>query len=187
MNFRFVGVKGFFMAKSSREIIEQDERKLLFELVKNAKENLDTIAKNCGFSRQKAWRLIKQLEAQNLIWGYTAIFDEQKIGQTHFTLLLKRTSEPLQERTAERIVSRRAEDILENLGGSIESSALIHGDYDWMVSFTAKDILQAKKYSDTLIALHPNEIQKMTLLQTLLFVKKQYILNPERKKLKEYM
>ena len=50
------------MAKSSNEQIEQDEKKLLSELMKNSKENIDMIAKHCGFSRQKAWRMIKQLE-----------------------------------------------------------------------------------------------------------------------------
>ena len=44
------------MSKSSREQIEQDEKKLLSELVKNSNENIDTIAKHCGFSRQKTWR-----------------------------------------------------------------------------------------------------------------------------------
>ena len=175
------------MAKSSKDQIEQDEKKILSELVKNSKENIDTIAKHCGFSRQKAWRLIKQLEEKKLIWGYTAIFDDQKIGQTHFILMLKRTSKPLKEGTADRIISRRAEDVLKKLEGTIESSALVHGDYDWVVTFTAKDIKQAKKYSDTLIALHPGEIEKTTLLQTMMFVKKQYILNPERKKLKDFL
>jgi len=53
------------MSKSSREQIDQDERKILSELVKNANENIDTIAKHCGFSRQKTWRMIKQLESKN--------------------------------------------------------------------------------------------------------------------------
>jgi DNA-binding Lrp family transcriptional regulator len=175
------------MPKSSKNQIEQDGKNILFELVKNSNESIDTLAKRCGFSRQKAWRFIKQLEANGLIWGYTSIFDEQKIGLTHFTLMLKRTSKPLKKETADRIISRRAEDILKKLQGTIESSALVHGEYDWVVTFIAKDIKQAKKYSDTLIALHPGEIEKITLLQTMMFVKKQYILNPERKKLKDFI
>jgi len=37
---------------------------ILAELQKNAKENVHTIAEHCGFSKQKAWRLIKQLEGK---------------------------------------------------------------------------------------------------------------------------
>jgi DNA-binding Lrp family transcriptional regulator len=173
------------MAKSNTERIQEDTLKILAELQKNAKENIDTIAKRCGFSRQKVWKAIKQMEADQMIWGYTAIFDEKKIGQNHFILMLKRSSKQLKEGTTDRIISRRGEDIMSEIGGTIETSAYVHGDYDWFVTFNAKDIIQAKKYSDTLTQLHPGEIEKITLLQTLLFIKKQYILNPDRKKLKD--
>jgi DNA-binding Lrp family transcriptional regulator len=175
------------MAKSSSVQIEEDEKKVLSELMKNSNEKIDTIAKRCGFSRQKAWRYIKRLESKDLIWGYTTVFDEQKIGLQHYILLIKRTSKPLKEGTANKIISRRAEDILIESGGTIESSALVHGDYDWVVTFNAKDIKQAKKYSDLLITLHPGEIEKISILQTLMFIKKQYILNPERKKLTDFL
>jgi len=175
------------MVKSSKEQIQEDEMKILAELTKNSNESIDTIAKHCGFSRQKIWRSIKQLEAQGLIWGYTAIFDEKKIGLNHYILLLKRTSKQLKEGTADKIISRRAEDIMDESGGTIESSIYVHGEYDWVVTFRARDIQHAKKYSDSLIALHPGEIEKITILQTMMFIKKQYILNPDRKKLKDYV
>ncbi len=65
------------MAKSSREQLDKDERKILAELQKNSNESIDTIAKHCGFSRQKVWRTIKQLEKNRMIWGYTAIIDDR--------------------------------------------------------------------------------------------------------------
>ena len=175
------------MSKSSKNQIELDEKKLLSELVKNSNENIETIAKRCGFSRQKTWRFIKQLEAKNLIWGYSAIFDEEKIGRTHFMLLIKRTTKSLEEITAEKIISRKIESIGEKSGINIESSFYVHGEYDWVITFTAKDIKQAKKFSDSLIAFHLGVIEKITILQTMIFVKKHYILNPERKALKEYL
>ncbi len=92
------------MVKSSKAQIEEDEKKLLYEISRSTKVNLDKIAKNCGFSRQKACRMMKQLEEENLFWGYTAVFDEQKIGQTHFLLLIKRTMEKMDEKTINMIV-----------------------------------------------------------------------------------
>ena len=175
------------MAKSSRDQMEQDEKKLLSELVKNSNENIDTIAKHCGFSRQKTWRYIKRLEEKGVIWGYTAIFDEEKIGLTHFMVMIKRATKPLEEGAVNRIISRRAEDIAAELGILFESSFYVHGEYDWVFTFTAQDIKQAKKFSDSLIALHPGEIEKITMMQTLMFIRKQYILNPDRKKLKEFL
>ncbi len=175
------------MSKSSRDQIEGDEKKILFELVKNSNENIETISKHCGFSRQKTWRFIKQLEAKGLIWGYTAVFDEEKIGLEHFMLMVKRSTKQLEEKTVDIIVSRKLEDVAEELNITIESSSYVHGEYDWIITFTAKEIKQAKKFSDSVIALHPGVIEKITILQTLIFIRKQYILNPNRKKLKEFM
>jgi DNA-binding Lrp family transcriptional regulator len=175
------------MAKNSRDQIEQDEKKILYELMKNSKENVDTIAKHCGFSRQKTWRFIKQLEAKDLIWGYTSVFDEEKIGLTHFMLLIKRTTKQLEKTTADRIISRKVEDFAAELGIIIESSFYVHGEYDWVTTFTAENISQAKKLSDAFVTLHPGVIEKITILQTLMFIKKQYNLNPDKKKLKDFL
>ena len=175
------------MSKSSRDQIVKDEKKILSELVKNSNEKIETIAKHCGFSRQKTWRFIKQLEAKGLIWGYTAIFNEEKIGRTHFMLMVKRTTKQLEEKTIDKIVSRKLEDLVEELGITIENSSYVHGEYDWVLTFTAEDIKQAKKFSDSLVALHPGVIEKITIMQTLMFIRKQYILNPDKKKLKEFL
>jgi len=175
------------MSKSSRDQIVKDEKKILSELVKNSNEKIETIAKHCGFSRQKTWRFIKQLEAKGLIWGYTAIFNEEKIGRTHFMLMVKRTTKQLEEKTVDKIVSRKLEDLVAELGITIENSSYVHGEYDWVLTFTAEDIKQAKKFSDSLVALHPGVIEKITIMQTLMFIRKQYILNPDKKKLKEFL
>jgi DNA-binding Lrp family transcriptional regulator len=155
--------------------------------VKNSNENIDTIAKHCGFSRQKTWRFIKQLETKGLIWGYTAIFDEEKIGLKHFILMVKRTTKQLEEVTANRIISRKIEDIASEIGITIESSFYVHGEYDWVITFATDDIKHAKKFSDSVIAFHPGVIEKITIMQTLMFIRKHYILNPDRKKLKEFL
>jgi DNA-binding Lrp family transcriptional regulator len=175
------------MSKSSREQIDQDEKKILSELVKNSKENIDTIAKHCGFSRQKVWRAIKQMEASGLIWGYSSIFDEQKIGQHHFILMIKRTMKKMDEKVVDIIVSSKTNDLAKELEVAIESSFYTHGEYDWIMTITAENILQAKKFSDALITLYPSGTEKITILETLMFIRKHYILNPERTKLKEFL
>jgi DNA-binding Lrp family transcriptional regulator len=61
------------MPKSSETRLRQDEEKILEILRTDAKASIDDIAKKCGFSRQKVWRIIKKLEEDKIIWGYTAI------------------------------------------------------------------------------------------------------------------
>ncbi len=104
------------MTRSSKDQKDQDEKKVLFELVKNSKEKLETISKHCGFSRPKTWRIIKQLEEKNMIWGYTAIFNEEKIGLSHFVLMLKRTIKQPGEATVDKIILRKLEGLVEECG-----------------------------------------------------------------------
>ncbi len=175
------------MTRSSKDQKDQDEKKVLFELVKNSKEKLETISKHCGFSRPKTWRIIKQLEEKNMIWGYTAIFNEEKIGLSHFVLMLKRTIKQPGEATVDKIILRKLEGLVEELGITIESSFYVHGEYDWIITFTSMDIKHAKQIYETLITLHPGIIEKITIMQSLMFIRKQYILNPERKQLRKFL
>jgi DNA-binding Lrp family transcriptional regulator len=175
------------MTKSTKGQIEQDEKKLLHELVKNSKESIDAIAQKCGFSRQKVWRMIKELEAKKLIWGYTTVFDEQKIGLKHFVFMARKTHKKIEEETVNTIISRELEVQAANLGITVESSFYVHGDYDWVLTATAENITQAKRFSDLLIAQYPGVFETITIMQTLIFVRKNYILNPERKLLKNYL
>jgi DNA-binding Lrp family transcriptional regulator len=175
------------MSKNSKDQIDQDEKKIISELVKNSKENIDTIAKHCGFSAQKVRRVIKQMEQNHVIWGYTSVFDEKRIGLKHFIMMAKRTPGQVEEKTVDKIIQRELEDRAAELGITIESSAYVHGDYDWIITFTAEDIVQAKMLSNSLNLLHPNKIEKVAIIQTLMFIKKQYILNPDREILKDFL
>jgi Lrp/AsnC family leucine-responsive transcriptional regulator len=175
------------MVKSSKEQKQEDEMKILAELTKKSNESIGTIAKHCGLSRQKVWRSIKQLEEKHIIWGYTAIFDEKKIGLTHFILMIKRTMKQPGETTADKIISRKIEDLIKKLGIAIESSFYVHGEYDWIITFTSMDIKHAKQIYDSLITLYPGVIEKITIMETLMFIRKQYILNPDKKNLRDFL
>jgi len=175
------------MAKISKKQQIEDERKILAELQKNSNENIDTIAKHCGFSRQRAWKIIKQLEKNHLIWGYAAIVDEEKKGLFHFIMLITKNMRQLDKKMKDRIDSIKIEDFTSTLGITIESSCLVNGNYDWVISFTAPDIIQAKKFCDSFYEGFPGIIKHIDLLQTLVFVRKQYIFNPNRKELSELL
>jgi DNA-binding Lrp family transcriptional regulator len=175
------------MAKQTKEHILKDEIKLITELQKDSNERLNLIAKRCGFSRQKAWRLIKQLEKNNLIWGYTAICDEEKLGLKHFTFIAKRSSNKIDEKTVDTIISRKLEEAAANLGVTVENSYYVHGEYDWILTATAEDIIQAKRFSDLLLEQYPKIFEKITIMQAMIFIKKQHVLNPEKEKLRNFL
>jgi DNA-binding Lrp family transcriptional regulator len=173
------------MAKTSKKQIILDEKKVIEQLQKNSMENLDLFAKNCGFSRQKVWRLIKNLENNKSIWGYTAIVDTDYMKKKHYVLLMKRNAQKINQKIVEILLSRELEEAVTKLGITIETSSYIHGDYDWFATFLAPDIISAKKFCELVKTTYPEVFQKIDLLETLFDIKRQNILNPDASRLKD--
>jgi DNA-binding Lrp family transcriptional regulator len=92
------------VAKSSKETMELDEIKVLDNLQQHTKANIDKIAKECNFPRQKVWRIVKKLEAKKIVWGYTAIADAEEKNLKYFVLLLKKSTVPLDDFMKKEVV-----------------------------------------------------------------------------------
>jgi len=174
------------MAKISIKQIEDDEKKILAELQKNSRKSVDGIAEKCGFSRQKVWRFMNKLEENKTIWGYGAVVDNEKLGQTEYFMLVRKTNMPVEE-AADIIISRKLEKKADELGIKIESSSYLHGQYDWTLSFTAKNIKQAKKFSEALTEIYHRYISELILIEKIFPIKKCGIQNPNLKKLKDFV
>ena len=150
--------------KSSKEQVELDEFKVLRELQKNSKESIDTIAKNCGFSRQKVWRVIKRLEKNKTIWGYGAIIDSDKLNLQYFILCVKRSIKPLDKSIQEEVFDRKLDDYLPDALVTIEDVLWVNGNYDWIITFTAPGLRNAKKFCEKLMSLFGEHIDSYDLI-----------------------
>ncbi|DAC72125.1 MAG TPA: Lrp/AsnC family transcriptional regulator [Thermoplasmata archaeon] len=173
------------MSKTSKKQIELDEKKVINQLQKNCMENLDIFAKNCGFSRQKVWRIIKNLERDKIVWGYTAIIDNDLLKRKHYLLLMKRNAQKINQKIIDILISRDFEDVVSKLGVTIETSSYIHGEYDWMTTFLASDIVTAKKFCELVKTNYPDTFQKIELLETLFDIKRQNVFNPNSTKIRD--
>ena len=174
------------MARSSKTQIYEDEIKIIAELKKNARESIDEIAKRCGFSRQKVWRIINRLEENKTIWGYSAICDDEKLNQKSYMMLIKKTNEPI-EKLTDQIISREIEEKIHDIGITIESSNYLNGTYDWVICFTAKDIIHAKKFKEVFNKLFMKHVAETILMERIFSVKKSEIQNPNIKRIKEFV
>jgi DNA-binding Lrp family transcriptional regulator len=173
------------MVKTSKKQIALDEKKIIDQLQLNCMENLDKFAKKCGFSRQKVWRIIKNLERNRAIWGYTSIIDADYLQKKRYILLMKRNSQKINQKIVDILLSRELETVVSNLGITIETSAYVHGEYDWIATFLAPDIIQAKKFSELVKTTYPETFLQIDLLEILFDIKRQNIFNPNAKKIKE--
>ena len=174
------------MPKSSRTQIDDDEKKILRQLKMNSKESIDNIAKKCGFSRQKVWRIIKRLEKNKTIWGYSAIVDNEKLGHKRFIMLVKRSNKPLGN-TVNKIIDLTVHSKSKEIGVDISCSNYLHGYYDWMFVFTTVDIKNAKKFSEMVIKEYQPVISEIQLLEDIFSVVKCNVVNPNIQKIKEFI
>jgi DNA-binding Lrp family transcriptional regulator len=172
------------MAKTSRKQIDLDEKRIMAELEKNSNESLNVLAKRLRFSRQKLWRVIKNLEKNRAIWGYTAVVDNEVRSLKGYVLMLKQSGESMDEKTLDLFTSQQMQD---NLGVTIENMFYMHGEYDWILSFTASDIREAKKLCEALLTSYPGVFARMSLMETLVAVRNHHVANPNAKKLKEFL
>jgi DNA-binding Lrp family transcriptional regulator len=173
------------MPKNSAKQIDADEKKVIAYLQKNAKESIDIIAKKCGFSRQKVWRIIKRLEKNKTIWGYHAVIDDEKINRHSYIMLIKRSNEPMSAAT-DKIIQQTIEKRGHEINVDVECSRLLHGIYDWFICFTAPDIREAKRFSEMFNREYPNLINEIHILENIFTVKNSGVMNPNVTKLKEY-
>jgi Lrp/AsnC family transcriptional regulator len=174
------------MAKRSFKQIEEDEKKILIHLQKNARESIDEIAKKCGFSRQKVWRIIKRLEDNKDIWGYRAVVDNDKLGIQRYVMLIKRSVEPIDDaisKITKLLLHRKGEEV----GVTVESSSYLHGRYDWIIIFTAKDIQTMKKFTHILEKEYSSVISEVHVMEDIFPISKCGIVNPHKDKIKNFV
>ncbi len=175
------------MPKSSFEQINIDEKKILQEIKKNSNNSINAIAKKFNFSRQKVWRILKNLEKEKTIWGYTAIINEEKHGLKKFFILIKRSNKPLDKEITNKILSRDLEDMSSQINVNVETSVYIHGEYDWILIIEAEDIKNAKQFTEMLNKMYQGYIDEVHVLQFLFPIKIHGIMNPDKNKIKEFV
>jgi DNA-binding Lrp family transcriptional regulator len=173
------------MAKVSVQQIDIDEKTVIRELQRNSNESIDGIAKRCGFSRQKVWRIIKKLEGNQTIWGYHAIVDNERLHVKTYILLIKKSNRPISE-VIDTIVTRDIEKNATEIGVHIEDSLYLHGFFDWIILFTAEDIRQAKKFSEQFNRTYQSYVGETFLVEEIFPVKSCGVQNPNIKRLKEF-
>ena len=166
------------MPKASREQIADDEKKIIRELQKNSKESIDKIAKKCGFSRQKVWRIIKRLEKNKTIWGYSVVADGPKLDMKQFFILMKRRNIAISKEDLNLIVSRGLKNKLANMGVDAIGSYFVHGSFEWVVLIDAPNVIYAKKFVEMFMSRFKDYISDIQILEVIFPVQINGIDNP---------
>ena len=169
------------MLKISTQRLVKDEQKILNVLRSNANESINVIAKKSGFSRQKVSSIIKKLEENKTIWGYTAICDDESYNLKHFTMLVKRTTVPINQKTLKEILTTRLDNLIPGTVIIIENIEYFHGGFDGIFTFLAEDLITAKKFCEQFNKRFSQFIAGVELLEGILIIRKQTVTNPRLK------
>ena len=174
------------MVKSSKKQIEEDEIKILTELRKNSKMSYNDLAEKCGFSRQKVWRLVNDLEKNKTIWGHTTVIDEEKLGLKQFFLFIKRKGGVPEKSQIDNAINRSLKNQLKKMGITVEASYYTHGTYDWINIITGENIRDVKKFVEHVREHYQNIVSDIQVTEILFTLEKESIENPNKDKLREF-
>ena len=173
------------MAKRSREQIREDEKRVIEELTKDARQTPNEIANKLGFSRQKAWRIIKRLEKTKEIWGYTTVIDEKKSNRNIYIALVKSRS-PVIEQTDRLLKRIKNDELKKELDAEVIDMFFLHGLYDWILIFSTGNIQQATRFIGYMEQHYGESIDQMELLENIFSLIKAGKINPSIEKIKEF-
>jgi len=141
------------------------EKKILNELLKNCRRNLDEIGKKCGCSRYKVAKVMKKLDKNNTILGYSAIINPIKINLKLFVLLVKRSSLPLDEDIIKRIPTILETVFKPHVDITIIDTLYVHGTFDWIITFSTEDISIAKEFCNKCYKYFSKYLDSLELLE----------------------
>jgi len=165
--FNICNLYPYCMSKSSNEKIEEDKNKVIQQLMMDARQSPHEIAKKLGFSRQKAWKLIKELEKENTIWGYNVIVGEKEGERTTYFALTEKSVSKVDVR--------------------IKGTYYLNGTYDWITAFTAKNIIDAKIFCAYMQKEYGEYIERVDLLESVFPLIKCGKVNPELEQLRKFI
>lgn len=144
------------------------------------------IASHMGSYRQKIWRERKRLESENVVWGYTAIVDENKYNYVVYLVLLK--LKPMSKELADLMTRRKGKHEPEKQNIRLINVLFVNGEYDCLIMFSAPDHATARRYYDSLrIAYDEFLLEKPAIVDVNFALVREGKTNPELMKLYEFV
>ena len=118
--------------------LDPTNRKILRELVSNARIPISELARKVGLSKTPVALRIRQMEAMGLITGYRAILSPLKLGLTHVTFMQLRLSDTRQKALEQ--FNAEVRKIPE-----IEECYMIAGGFDYLLKVRSRDMVEFRQ------------------------------------------
>ncbi|MBW3012822.1 Lrp/AsnC family transcriptional regulator [Candidatus Woesearchaeota archaeon] len=130
-------------------------RKILYELDKNARASLSYIGKKVGLSSEVVHYRIKRLENKGIITGYHSLPNFNKLGLIHFKICIKFNGIPLKKEEEFYAQVKKIPQVI--------WIASCRGEWDCFVSSTVKDLFELDQIKDKIISMGDKYILNKTI------------------------
>jgi DNA-binding Lrp family transcriptional regulator len=120
---------------------------ILLSLLEDPTKSIKDIAIENKCYRQKIWRVKKKLEEEHIIWGYTAVIDDEKLNQVCYLMLLK--TKPMNKDMIDLMLQRLIKEEPRKQNIRLKNISYLNGEYDWIIRFSAPNHPTARRYYDS--------------------------------------
>jgi len=159
---------------------------VLQHLLDDPTKSVKDLAKRMKTYRQRVWREKKQLEDDNIVWGYTAVVDETKMNHALYMLLFK--GKPISREFVDIFTKRIITNEFSNMGVRLINVLYVNGEYDFIVMFSAPNQALARRYYDSLRTVYADHlIEKPTMININFQAVREGKKNPDIKKLYDFI
>ncbi len=134
----------------------ETKRELLDVLSTDARENVDDIARQLGVDVETVVQLIAELESEEIVHGYQAVIDWDKVDERHVAAFVELNVELDRETGYEQIADRIAKF------PEVESLRLVSGDYDFAIEVNGESMQSVSRFISEQIAPIPEVTQTVT-------------------------
>lgn len=120
------------------DILDATNRRILSELVANARIPITELARKVGLSKTPVALRIRQMEEIGLITGYRAILSPLKLGLTHITYVEVRLTDTRQRALEQFNAGVRAIE-------EVEECYMIAGGFDYLLKVRSRDMADYRR------------------------------------------
>ena len=167
------------MNKNNQKLFKTEtshEKAVIEAVLSKARKSSIEIAKETGITRQTVSKIIKKLEKDGRLWGYTTVMQPELLDN-HFYIVLIKLKEEIDKGEIIKKISN-SNTINQFTEEKFRYSCYIQGRFDLMSSFYAPNIIEAEKKINKMYKPYRKYFSELFLHQVLITFRRMGIVNP---------
>jgi DNA-binding Lrp family transcriptional regulator len=160
----------------NNKMLDSNEIAVINALLYDARKKATEIAKETNLSRQTVTNIIKKLEDNGKIWGYSTVFEPEVTGDHFFLVLMKFKVDVDVRELMKKVLDTGV--MKELTKDKFRYSTLMFGRFDFLTSFYAPDIIEANKIVNKVLKPFRKHLSEVYIHESIITFRRMGIINP---------